>query len=136
MKLKILLVLLILITLFNYVGVVRFKVVVRELERVAERPIYNSVLTLEEYAVFEASKRNIDIETLLRVVQCESGWDQWAKNKNSSASGLFQILRGSWEYYGCSGNVFAGRDNIDCAMIIIERDGFVPWDSSKSCWGV
>jgi hypothetical protein len=32
----------------------------------------------------------------LRVVSCESRFDQWAANPTSSARGYFQILAGTW----------------------------------------
>lgn len=37
-----------------------------------------------------------DVEWALRVSYCESGWDANAKNPISTASGLFQVLRGWW----------------------------------------
>ena len=37
-----------------------------------------------------------DMEWALRVSYCESGWDANAKNRSSTASGLFQALKGWW----------------------------------------
>ena len=33
---------------------------------------------------------------LVKIVNCESGWDQYAKNRNSTATGYAQFLRGWW----------------------------------------
>ena len=54
-------------------------------------------------------------DTALRISYCESRHDPMAKNKTSSASGLFQFTRGTWEGY-CEGEVFNARDNARCFM--------------------
>lgn len=38
------------------------------------------------------------VDTALRVMECESGGDPNAKNPNSSASGLFQFLKTTWDW--------------------------------------
>lgn len=42
-----------------------------------------------------------------RVIRCESGGNAQAKNPHSSASGLFQIVNGTWRSYG--GSTFASQ---------------------------
>lgn len=33
----------------------------------------------------------------LAIIECESGFDPWAKNPTSTAAGLFQFLRSTWD---------------------------------------
>lgn len=71
-----------------------------------------------------------------KVMMCESGGNPKAKNKNSTASGLFQIIRGTFKLFKCEGDVFSASDNIACAYKLYERNqSFSPhWDASKDCW--
>ena len=82
-----------------------------------------------------------DAPIMLRIAYCESGngciapINPQAKNPNSSASGVFQILKGTWIDYGCTGDVLDEDDNIACARKIYDRSGFTPWNASRSSWG-
>ena len=60
-----------------------------------------------------AIENNFDPETAIRISLCESGLDYKAKNKNSSASGLYQFVSKTWENY-CEGNIFDIEDNTLC----------------------
>jgi len=81
--------------------------------------------------VYEAFK---DTPVMLRIASAESGFNPLAKNPASSASGIFQILKGTWKDYKCVGDVFDAEDNIACAKIIYARDGTRPWNASASVW--
>jgi hypothetical protein len=37
------------------------------------------------------------VDWALAIIQCESGGDPWAKNPRSTAAGLFQFLRSTWD---------------------------------------
>jgi hypothetical protein len=57
-------------------------------------------------------------DAALRVMDCESGGNKYAKNDLSSASGLFQFLASTWEKVtgeDYPGNVFDGESNIAAA---------------------
>jgi hypothetical protein len=57
-------------------------------------------------------------DAALRVMACESGGNEYAKNPSSSASGLFQFLASTWERVtgeDYPGNVFDGESNIAAA---------------------
>lgn len=63
----------------------------------------------------KAVEHGIDPILALKVAFCESSYNPKAKNKQSSASGLFQITKKTFETY-CSGNVFDAKDNLDCFL--------------------
>lgn len=72
---------------------------------------------------------------------CESSLNPGAKNKTSSATGLFQIIKATW-----IGNRKAmklntdialrtdARENAKTAYFIYQHRGTQPWVSSKHCW--
>lgn len=72
--------------------------------------------------------------TMLKIAMAESGFNPLAKNPHSTASGLFQILKGTWAAHKCTGDVFNPHDNIQCARKIYNDSGFSPWDASKDNW--
>lgn len=90
-----------------------------------------SIEIIEE--VFSGYK---DIETIKHVAFCESSYNEKAKNKHSSASGLYQIINSTWSHYGCTGDKFDARDNATCAKKIYDKSGLKPWRASQHCWGV
>jgi hypothetical protein len=78
-------------------------------------------------------------ETLaLSIARCESGFNQFAKNKTSTASGVYQYLSSTWKAtdqakIGLS--VFDAEANIKAAVsYIASRDHAQPWNASKHCW--
>lgn len=76
------------------------------------------------------------------IATCESNNDPKAKNKHSTASGRFQFLKGTWEYYGkklwgddwIKKDVFSYEDNTELATWVINTYGTHDWDESKFCW--
>lgn len=76
-----------------------------------------------------------DAPVMVKVAQAESSFNPANKNPYSSASGLFQILTGTWKRYSCEGSVMDASDNIECARKIYDDDGTTQWDASKSVWG-
>ena len=77
-----------------------------------------------------------DAPVMVSIARAESQFNPKAKNPNSTATGVFQILIGTWNdpYYGCVGERTDPQDNIDCARKIYEKSGTVPWNSSKANW--
>ena len=82
----------------------------------------------------ELGVENRDIRALIRIGDCESHYRPTAKNPNSSASGVMQIISGTWYHYGCTGDKWDFKDNIDCGFKIYEKSGLSPWNASKHCW--
>lgn len=78
---------------------------------------------------------NKDITKLIRIARCESNFNQYAKNPNSTAKGIFQFIDGTWRA-NClkDGNVYNFVDNINCAIKVYQKQGSTPWNASKNCW--
>lgn len=73
------------------------------------------------------------------IIKCESGGNPTAKNRTSTASGLFQFINGTWAAYG--GLEFAPtarQATVEQQYIVANRafarEGYRPWNASKSCW--
>ena len=63
------------------------------------------------------------------LIDCESGGNPTAQNPNSTASGLYQIIDGTWEYYG--GREFAptaAQATPEQQRIVAERIAFLGWN--------
>lgn len=79
---------------------------------------------------------------LENIGKCESNNNPKAKNPNSSASGRFQFIKSSWEYYGKqlwgdelkNKDVFEWDDNTELAEYVYSKNGTKDWESSKLCW--
>ena len=90
--------------------------------------------------IIEVNKE-FDIELYLiasKIISCESGWDYTAKNPNSTAYGISQIIDGTWKLAEKLSNKKLDRYNKDdqlyATIILLNRYGTKPWESSKYCW--
>jgi len=73
---------------------------------------------VEQWRPLVAVYFGANTDAALRVMACESGGNESAKNPRSSASGLFQFLASTWEKVtgeDYPGNVFDGESNIAAA---------------------
>lgn len=79
-----------------------------------------------------------------RIAECESGFRLNAKNPNSSASGEFQFIKSTWEFYGrkywgddwINKDVFS-EDNRELAWYVYTHYGTRDWEAdpkSYNCW--
>jgi len=75
-----------------------------------------------------------DDPIMLKIAQCESELFPTAKNPNSSAKGIFQIINGTWQHFKCEGDVLNAEDNIKCGVKILKGQGLAAWQESASCW--
>lgn len=82
---------------------------------VIEPVIIQKVETIPEMITRKAIENNVDPETALRIANCESGFNPQAKNKTSSASGLYQFINSTWNNY-CTGDRMNAEDNAQCFM--------------------
>lgn len=62
----------------------------------------------------------IDPKVSLRIAKCESNFNEFAKNKRSSAKGVYQFINKTWKGY-CSGDVFDYKANIQCFMKLYKK---------------
>lgn len=82
-----------------------------------------------------------DAPIMYHVAKAES-WDfklndfnPKARNPESTAKGIYQILDGTWKGAGCKGDPLQALDNIACARKIYDDSGTTPWNASKGTWG-
>lgn len=80
---------------------------------------------------------DINPEVPLCIAKLESGYNQFAKNKNSSASGVFQYLNGTWKGTdeGRTGTlVFDANANVKAAIkYMASRRSTKPWEVRHKC---
>lgn len=69
----------------------------------------------ECWIIHYANQYNVDSTVAIRIAHCESSMDVYARNPNSTASGLYQFVEKTWDNY-CKGNVFDEHANIQCFM--------------------
>jgi hypothetical protein len=81
-----------------------------------------------------------DVDRALRVIMCESTGDPGARNRRSSASGLFQHLRRYWGVRASeagfpAASVFDPEANIAAAAwLVYDGGGWSHWRTSRPCW--
>jgi hypothetical protein len=63
-----------------------------------------------------------DCDRAIQVAWAESGFRPDAKNGTSTATGVFQIIIGTWNLYKCEGERTNSVDNIKCAKKIYDRN--------------
>lgn len=112
--------------------------------RSQEKP-YNAYADLRTKYLEIQAKQAAQLNDALfqRIAMCESTNNPLAKNSHSTASGRYQFLKGSWEYYGEKHwgeawvyyDVFNYDDNTELAWYVYNSVGTSPWNASKHCWG-
>ena len=75
-----------------------------------------------------------EAQTLIAIAKPESGYNPKAKNRRSTASGVFQILAGTWYHHNCIGDKWNFKDNTECAVKVLRSEGVGAWVSSRSQW--
>jgi hypothetical protein len=92
-----------------------------------------------DYVPQMAAKYGVDADLMTRIIKAESGGNPLAKNKNSTASGCGQFIRGTW-----AGTLrqmgrewvtpFDAQANVEAMAFKISRGGIGAWNASKSKW--
>lgn len=86
----------------------------------------------QQYGVSEAK--------IKAVVGCESQFNQFAKNKNSTASGYGQFLQSTWKSTmramgrDINTSPFDAEANLEATAYVLHHQGTTPWNSSRACW--
>ena len=73
-------------------------------------------------------RSNETIMTMIRIAKKESNYNEKAKNKHSTARGIFQILAGTWYSNNCIGDPLKFEDNITCGYKILDNQGYPAWE--------
>ena len=79
-----------------------------------------------------------DKEIVIRIIQCESGGNPNAKNPNSTARGLMQVIKSSEEFcereLGMELDMYDPDDNLLCGECLMANGGLAHWEESRYCW--
>lgn len=82
-----------------------------------------------------------DVDRALRVIRCESNGDPLARNRHSSARGLFQQLGRYWPRRVRAAGLLPKADLYDpvantavAAWLVYHDGGWSHWATSRSCW--
>jgi len=89
-----------------------------------------SIPELIEQECIKAGLSKYEIDKFQKIAYCESKYNPYAKNPNSTASGIYQFLRTSWLAYG-EGDVFDPLQNIKAAIRYYKVAGFSPWECNN-----
>ena len=105
--------------------------VVGAVSRPIKAPITRKVILLSARDRFlnrlaQLGASNYEINTLSWICGKESTWNQYAKNPNSTASGLCQYLTSTWRTHGCR-NIWSPEDQASCALRDIRRGLINQW---------
>ncbi|MGB5760031.1 MAG: transglycosylase family protein, partial [Acidimicrobiales bacterium] len=80
-------------------------------------------------------------DLLLRIRFCESTNNYSATNPGSTASGAYQFLDKSWDWYGHAARTGVSRAHLatraqqdQAALSTLQAQGTAPWAASRSCW--
>lgn len=74
-----------------------------------------------------------DADMAIKVARCESGLNTNAKNKVSSARGLFQVMS---SVHGVKERwLYDPMINTLIAKQLFDASGWNPWNASRHCWG-
>lgn len=94
-----------------------------------------------DYTRYFAQAGGLDADLVIRIAYCESGYRPEARNKMSTASGIFQFIASTWvstrDDMGRDNSLdlrFNAKENIDTALYKLKNGGIRAWAASKHCW--
>ena len=76
-------------------------------------------------------------DTLYRIIECESGWRWWVKNKRSSAFGLCQMIKSTREMVEKNIGKIDWQnpeEQLRACRWLYETQGVKHWQESRKCW--
>jgi len=104
-------------------------------------PAMKWAVNVEQTVVDAATEFNVDLEVMVRIIQCESGGNPAAKNPTSTASGLGQFLDSTWNanaprlgYAATRAESFRVTPAARVMALVLSEQGTRPWNASKRCW--
>jgi hypothetical protein len=84
-----------------------------------------------------------EVDRAMQILECESHGDPYAKNPRSSAAGLFQFLRATWDHAAgqldlpsyAAGGPYDPTANIEAAAwLVSEGGGWGHWTCAPRSW--
>lgn len=111
--------------------------------KVVDAPVsFKTELSVPELIIKYSDYYQIPSSLTFKIAKCESGYNPLAKNKSSTASGVFQFLNGTWQetrdQMGLNSSLelkLDAEENIKTAIWKIANGGLNAWNASKGCWG-
>lgn len=95
-------------------------------------------LTISDKVRIAAVYYDVDANLALNIACAESQFIETARNPNSTATGVYQWLVGSWAYYtqrfyGTTEGKMRDNadDNIELSMLVLSTVGSADWEASK-----
>ena len=108
-------------------GVTEVEAVFDECGMINKVPRYKA-----EFVKLQASCSEKD--TLVYIALKESTFNKDAKNKDSSASGLYQFLTSSWNYYQCGDDIWNVEQQSNCAVKVMRKG--LTYDTWMRWWNI
>ena len=97
------------------------KIIVREVTK------HWSKADIEAEIRLQAELYDLDADKMVAIARCESNLNPVAMNKKSTATGIYQIINGTWKQFKCPGGITTPQDNIHCGMKIAALGGLGHW---------
>jgi len=95
----------------------------------------------EEGLLYDLSiQYNIDYFLAWKIINCESGWSQYASNPSSSADSYWQFLDSTWRNTMIRMKLPVNTDKFElphslkAGAWLLSNDGLRHWNQSKNCW--
>jgi len=92
--------------------------------------------------VYYSQKYSVDAGLVYRIIDCESGFDLYARNPSSTAKSYFQFLSSTWKSTMKrmkepeNSSVFDPENQIKAGIWLLSKDGTRHWLASQSCWKI
>lgn len=115
------------------------------------RKVCNEIIEERSYIMLEAKDvaipnkvyYNIDVglgvyDLAFKIIECESQWNDKAKNPASSAYGLGQFLNQTWDYIQNKWGLELDRNNkghqLYATIRLLNEEGTKHWQETRECW--
>ena len=93
---------------------------------------------IKKIIITTAFQNSIPSGLFLKIAECESQLNPKAKNPTSTASGIFQFLKSTWDKtimeLGRELSVFNPVHKTEAAAYLFKKEGTKPWLASYGCW--
>lgn len=99
---------------------------------------------IEDYIIYKAMRENLSVGMVVAIAKSESGFNKDAHNPDSTASGVFQFLDGTFrtyciDKYDRAESMSQKNDpviQVNCAVdMLLEKNGYKHWYASFAGWG-